>query len=246
MPLILYAQTVFGILFVIRTLQIFRTRALLSTSTVTKTGTLYVCASAWISFFYGKNGFFCSLLNLGCIFITLFALFLCERRQIDALKREVPLFLDRWILNLRLGLALPTAREAALRDHSESFQLLVHPIFATQNAYLTKRKHLLFQPAVLEELDRIQEEPHAALMRLEILRHVLRKTAEFRRKSGQATRQTHIQSLVMLVLTFALVAFTLHRYGWKRSADLICAAIVLSAIGVISMTLVSRKWKWKI
>ncbi|MGZ3722540.1 MAG: hypothetical protein ACXVA9_06400 [Bdellovibrionales bacterium] len=246
MSLILYAQLVFGILFVIRTLQIFRARALLSTITVTKTGTAFVFASMCTSFFGTQNLFSCSILISSCVFLTIAALFLLERREIDSLKSEVPLFLDRWILNLRLGSALPTARETALRDHSSGFQTLMRPVFTTQTAKNGRQNHLLLATSVMFELEHLQHEPHSALSRLENLRQLLRKSAEFRRKSGQATRQTAIQSSVMMILLFALMMFTLHRYGWKRSGDLILGSAVLSLIGVLVMYLLSRKTKWKI
>lgn len=246
MQLILYAQLVFGNLFVIRTLQIFRARALVSTSTVTKTGTAFVCASATLSFFYARNIFQYSGLITGCIFICLALLFVFEHREIAALKNEVPVFIDRWILNLRLGLALPTARDMALRDHSESFQTLLRPVFNTQSSVAPRRRHLLLNAAVLNELERLQLEPHSALSRLENLRFLLRKTTEFRRKSGQATRQTAIQSVVMMILLIALTFFTLHRYGWHRAGDLVLWALFLSAIGVITMYLMARKSKWKV
>ena len=246
MPLILYTQLVFGNLFVIRTLQIFRARALLSANAVTKIGTLFVCASGCVTFFCFRVPALCFLLNFAALLSTLGILLLCERQQIDALKSEVPLFLDRWSLNLRLGSALPTARDMALREHSEGFQLLVRPLFATHPRGPTRRRHLLFSAAVLGELERLHHEPHAALARLENLRQLLRKTSEFRRKSGQAVQQTAIQSVVMVVLLFALTLFTLHRYGWRRSGDLIIAAQFLSALGIVVMYFLARKTKWKI
>lgn len=246
MSLILYAQLVFGILFEIRTLQLFRARALINTPTVTKIGTIFVCTSLCISFFGAKHGFLASILLFGTVFFTTITLFVFERRQIDGLKSEVPVFLDRWILNLRLGHALPTARETALLAHSESFKTLLRPMFALQTNRAIRRGHLLFAPNVLDELERIQFEPHSALARLENLRQMFRKASEFRRKSGQATRQTYIQCVVMLVLLFALTLFTLHRYGWSRSFDLVLGAVSLSLLGVVAMYWLARKTKWKI
>jgi hypothetical protein len=244
--MILYAQMVFGILFVIRTLQIFRARALLSTPTVTKTGIAFVGACVIIGFFGTQNVFLCSFLITSCVFLMLIALFLLERRQIDSLKSEIPLFLDRWSLNLRLGSALPTARERALRDHSAGFQTLLRPVFSTQNVKSTRRHHALLSAAVMFELEFLQHEPHSALARLENLRQLLRKSAEFRRKSGQAVRQTTIQSAVMMIMLLALILFTLHRYGWRRCGDLIAGSVVLASLGVLLMHFLARKTKWKI
>ena len=243
MKLFLYLQLAFGFLFVIRTLQIFRARALISTSVVTKTGTGFVCACVMLSFFGARNPIWCSVSLFVCVFCFVSALFLLERRQIDSLKQDVPLFLDRWILNLRLGSALTSAREMALKDHSPAFQSLMRPVFATQQ---TRSHHALMHFSVLAELERLQLEPHSALARLENLRAYLRKSSEFRRKSGQATRQTAIQSGVMLILLLALMVFTLHRYGWRHSGDLVLEAGALSIFGVTVMYVLSRKTRWKI
>jgi hypothetical protein len=162
------------------------------------------------------------------------------------LKSEIPVFLDRWILNLRLGSAPRSARDRALREHSEGFQMLMRPVFDTQNTSPLPRGHLIAPKIMLQELDSIQREPHVALLRLENLRSLLRKTADFRRKSGQALLQTTIQSSVMMALLIALVLFTLHRYGWRKSGDLIMGSIMLSLIGVVMMYFLARKTKWKI
>jgi Flp pilus assembly protein TadB len=243
-PLILYAQLLFGILFVIRTLQIFRERALLSTSSVTKTGITFVCACVNCCFFCARMPFLCTGLTTGCVLLTPFTLILLEKREIFRLRSEIPLFLDRWILNLRLGSALSTAREAALREHSDSLRALLQPLFTAQSR--CGKGHVLLPKHTLDELERIQNEPHAALARLENLRRWLRKNSEFRRKSGQAVRQTAIQSATMVFLLFALIIFTVHRYGWRQSGDLILAALSLTMIGVLCMCLLARKSRWKI
>jgi hypothetical protein len=244
--LILYAQLVFGILFVIRTLQLFRARALLSTSVVTKAGTAFVFICLLIGFFGTQNVFLAAGLVDAGVFFAVIALFLLERREIDVLKSEIALFLDRWILNLRLGSALPTARESALRDHSNAFQTLMRPVFSAQSASSARDRHVLLSVPVMRELEKMQSEPHSAIARLENLRLLLRKSADFRRKSGQAVRQTAIQSAVMMFLLFALMLYTLHRYGWKQSGDLILISGGLASLGVISMYALARKTKWKI
>lgn len=246
MAVILYSQLMFGNLFVIRTLQIFQERALLNTTTLTKIGTTSACASALICFFCAHNAILASGLTVTAIFFAIACLFFCERRQIDAFKSEIAPFLDRWILNLRLGSALPSARESALLEQTDGFQNLLRPLFSARNTPPSKRQHLLFTAPVLSELERLQKEPHAALARLENLRSMLRHSSEFRRKSGQAVRQTQIQSSVMLLLLFALTFFTLYRYGWKRTSDIVLGAVGLSILGVVSMHYLARKSQWKI
>ena len=244
MPLILYAQLVIGILFVIRTIQVFRARALISDDQATKTGTSFVCANLLVSFFGASAPILCAGLLAGMIPFAVCAMFFLERRKISRLKGEIPAFLDCWILNLRLGFAVSAAREAALREQDESFQILLRPVFNAQTG--AKRRHILLSIPLAEEFENLAREPHSALSRLENLRAYLKTSAEFRRKSGQATRQATIQASVMTVLLFALMIFTVHRYGWRQSGDLILASIFLSMAGVLCMCWIARKGKWKI
>lgn len=245
MPLFLYVQLLIGNLFVIRTLQIFRARALLSASRVTKTGTSFVCAALLATFFAANSLTLSAGLITGVIFLLFATLFLMERREIAQLKADLPVFFDCWILNLRLGFALSAAREGALREQRERFQTLMRPVFTAGSAS-QRRKHLILSAVLLEEIEFLEREPHSALSRLENLRALLRKSAEFRRKSGQASRQAVIQAIVMVILLIALMGFTLRRYGWKESGDLIVCAGFLSVIGVSVMMWVARKSKWKI
>ena len=242
MFLIFFAQTLLGILFVIRTNQIFRARALISAQLAMKTGTIFVCLSLFATILCANSVVLASLATCANVFCSFATLFLFERRQIDALQAEIPWFLDRWILNLRLGAAPVGARDRALLEQSENFRALLQPIFSSSTL---RGRHSLLPDAVMGEIERAQLEPHTALIRLEALRDNLRKAAGFRRKSGQAVRQTHIQSIAMILLTLALAAFTLQRYGW-RVVDLTTTAIALSCLGAVGMHFVARKTRWKV
>lgn len=246
MNVIAFASSLLGILFVIRTLRIFRARALLTASFLTKAGTIFVFTPLACAFFAGDRlGLAISLALLNAIAAWI-ALFSCERREIGILREEVPYFLDRWILNLRLGSAPLIARERALEEHSERFCRLLRPIFSSGGLSAAKPHHPLLPTKYLLELERVLREPHAARARLENLRRNWRKSSEFRRKSGQATQQTRIQASLMLFMLLALVIFTLRRYGWARAGDLTVEAVLLSMLGMVTMFVLSRKRRWKI
>lgn len=244
MKLFFYAQLVFGIVFVIRTIQLFRTRALISGAQAAKTGTSFVCAIILTTFFCARAPILCSGLIACALCAEMCVLIFFERHRISILKEEIPTFLDSWILNLRLGISLSAAREAALRDQHEMFQTLLRPVFNAQSNM--RRRHVLLTTELVEEFENLSREPHSALARLENLRSYLKKSAEFRRKSGQATRQATIQATTMMFLLFALIIFTVHRYGWRQSVDLIVISLLLSQIGVALMWWIARKGKWKI
>lgn len=243
MAIIFFAQTLFGILSVMRTHQIFRARALLTTSFVTKSGTIFVSFALFSAILCVKSEIFALIAITANIFCSFATLIWCERREIDALKSEIPLFLDRWILNLRLGSAVSQARERALSEQTENFQTLLRPIFATATA---KTGHPIVEPALLHEFERIERESHSALSRIENLRRNLRKAADFRRKSGQAALQTRVQCLVMLVLQIALSVFTVRQFGWGKCGDLVFWSAALSFAGFGATQILARKTRWKV
>jgi len=242
--LIFFLCLMFGLLFVIRTMHVFRARNVIRANVVTKIGTVMLSALIWSSFCWHGNLFRALLIALTLIVSPLILFFILERKRIAEFKASVPIFLDRWILNLRLGNSVTSARDAALRDECEDLQALLRPVFANRASEPTE--HILLPQNVLKEFAQIAGSTHGALARLENLRDYVRKTSEFRRKSGQATRQTAIQSLVMMVLLFALGVFTVHRYGWTRTADLVTFSALISFIGVALMFYLARKTRWNL
>ncbi|MGE0527274.1 MAG: hypothetical protein AB7G93_22235 [Bdellovibrionales bacterium] len=242
--MIFFALLVFGTLFVMRTLRIFNNRTLIRETMLTKIGTLTLSLE-WISLFFTSHvpwiqGFTVVLVSITLVLV----LCTCERREIDAHKSRVPFFLDRWILNMRLGQSVNAARDAALKSESEAFIALVKPCFDTQRTRSLHTAHPLFSANAMRELEELAHSPHCALERLENLRRVWRKSADFRRRSGQSLHQAAIQSAVMLVLLFALSTFAVHRYGWVRVADLVLGSALLSFTGVWLMIRMARKTRW--
>lgn len=244
MALFLFLLSLFGLLSALRLSREFLGRALISKSLVTKTGTLTCTAVVLAVFFSAHNTFSAILCTILVPIAGSCALFTLERRQIDALKLQTPIFLDRWILNMRLGQSVSSAREAALRDSSERLRALLQPMFKADAQ--TPREHLFLPSKFLFELKNLALSPHSALARLENLREMMRKSDAFRRKSGQARRQTSIQAGVLLCLHLALAVFTVRRYGWQRHSDLIVMSFVLAGCGLVAMNALARKTKWKI
>ncbi len=242
--LILFLISMFGNLSALRLLRIFRSRALIPSNTLTKIGTAaFVMMN--ITIFFCARDFLIALLALSTtIGVIYFALWSFERRQIDGLKKEIPALLDRWILNMKLGNSLTAAREAALRESGDRANSLLQPLFLS--AQSSVRAHLILDAKIMNELLLLAQLPHSALQRLESLRQMMRKTEEFRRRSGQATRQTAIQSSVLLILLLGLAIFTVHRHGWHRNSDFVIISISLSLFGVFCMRKLARKTKWKV
>lgn len=244
MSLICFLQVTLGNLFVIRTVLVFRERGVLHQSIVTKTGTAAMAALAWTPLLSNHSPRFSTLAGAILAISPLLAFMLSEKRVLRELEGRFPVFVDRWILNLRLGNSAISARDVALREESEAFQALLRPLFQTRGD--NRPRHLFLPFSVVNELEQICTTTHSALARLENLRQLLRRSAEFRHKSGSAVRQTAIQAVIMLVLLLALVIYTVHRYTWTRVGDLVATSTLLSLTGVALMVRLSQKTRWKL
>lgn len=244
MAVILFANSMFGILSVLRTVGHFRAREVIAQKILTKIGT-GSCAMIIAALFLCAHNAISALISVAIIVIAQFIfLSLIERRKIENLKREVPGFLDRWILNMKLGNSLSAARAAALKELHAHARAVLEPLFV--NPSLDTSSHLILDEKVLPELLEISRSPHSALARLENVRVWMRKSDAFRRKSGQATRQTTIQASVLLILLIALAVFTVHQYGWRSNSDLVFISFTLSGLGIFTMRHFSVKRRWKI
>lgn len=240
MYFILFSILMFGHLFVIRMQRNSAERALISQNHLTKIGTAMTTCLILGAFFFSpawSSAFALSVLALYAMLLRCL-----ERRRLELYRRLIPNLLDAWILNLRLGLAESHARERALKEMDPGFAKLVrtglHSPLATSDSSF-------FHPIIAKELQIITQTPHFALQRLECLRSNLKRASDFRRRSGQATRQTRIQSISMIVLLIALSLVAIKRYGWSRVGDLVGYAAVLAFIGTFTIQLVARKTKWK-
>lgn len=240
----LFVISMFGNLSVLRFLRIFRSRALISANVLTKIGT-FAFTMMNLAIFFCANDMRTSLIVLVSANIAIFfALKWLERRQIDGLKNEIPEFIDRWILNMKLGSAVNTARDAALGDLDSRNRALLQPLFAASSDH--HQNHPILDAKVVHELLLSAQHSHSALSRLENLRQMMRKSEKFRRKSGQAVRQTAIQSSVLLILLVCLAIFTIQTRGWHENSDFIIISLLISVVGLAVMRRIARKTRWKI
>jgi hypothetical protein len=235
----LFSILLFGQLFVIRTQRSFGERGLISKDHLPKLGVV-ITASLIIGAFF-LSSLWASAFALSVLLFYRVSLHFLERRQCELFRALVPILIDAWILNLRLGIAESHARETALSRMDSGFAKLVRTSLHSPNL-LTDAS--VFEPLFIKELQNIAQTPHFALERLECLRANLKRTSDFRRKSGQATRQTRIQSLTMLILLLALSLVAIKRYGWSQVGDLVGLAVILASVGLAAIQLVARKTKW--
>jgi hypothetical protein len=241
MSLILFSQTIFGNLVAFRILRRFRHRALISTTSLTKIGTAFALSlSVTLLFFFREREPL--LFIIATLVVLQVALKLKERRNIERLAGHFPHFLDRWLLNLRMGFASSTARERALSSSEGQFRALVAPIFESRTA----EHHLFLSYRDVQELRSASLEPHSTVGRLENLRRCVARRAGFRRRSIQALKQATIQSAVLISLHTALCIFILTRGDARAHTDLIAGSSLLTACGVLILRLMARRIRWTI
>ena len=241
---IAFVLSLFEILFVLRMARVFRERAVLPQLTILTIVIATLGSSLGIRMWFGDDSTWVWAPTLALAALPLPLFVFLERKTIADFRLRLPIFLDRWLLNLRLGNSVVVARERALAEENSALRALLEPVFGTRGG--ERAGHLLLSPSLRREFETVSREPFSALARLENLRRGVRKTAEFRRKSGQALRQTRLQSGVMLVLVFAFSIYTIARYGWAKTGDLVSLAILLSLAGVVTMHFLSSKKKWKV
>jgi hypothetical protein len=243
MSLILFSQTMFGNVVAIRILRRFRHRSLISTTSLMKIGTAFASimssGASVLFFFREREPLMFIIMSLVVLQLTLK---FKERRKIECLHAQFAPFLDRWLLNLRTGHAAASARESALNSSSEQFRASLAPLFDAD----PRGGHLFLTRREVQELRSAQSEPHSTVGRLQNLRDGHRRTAAFRRKSGQALRQAAIQSAVLTLMHAALCIFVTARGDAASNFDLIFWSSLLTFSGVLTLRLMARRIRWTI
>ncbi|MGE4131240.1 MAG: hypothetical protein AB7F86_06355 [Bdellovibrionales bacterium] len=244
MFLILLAHSTFGFMFAIRIFRKFRGRNLISANRlacfVILSG-LFTTLGVWMC---KKSLFSISIVTLLSAAILLIGLRQIEAFEIRKLQSHVLPFLDSWILNLRIGMAAKSARDAALNEQPEFFQRLVRPLFEVTDRRLDR--HPFLPKALLREVHLLHQKPHHVVDRLFSLRQSLAAATTFRRKSGQALRQAHLQCGVLVLLHLGLVLFSVGRTGLLKNFDLILWSTALNFAGLAVLRLMARRTKWTI
>lgn len=229
----------------IRILRRYHSRSLIRAHVLAKIGTLALLWIAISGFIVASSPIFPLIAVLICVFLTTVALEWLERRQIDAFQRRFSYFLDRWAMNIKIGMSPASAKEQALAQESVHLHRILQPIFSASAVRMRADDHFMSNE-IANELRTIASASHLALSKLENLRRQQREASEFRRKSGQATLQARIQSVTMLALLFALQVLAVRKHGWNRVGDLVIISTILSLLGVFFIHHLAQKRKWSI
>jgi hypothetical protein len=247
MSFILTLNLIFGIMFVIRMSMLSTTDPLITCKSLTKIGTALICSQIFVAFMLFNH----QIVAIVCIHIASFAAFATistlRWRSKRALNEEYFNFIQDLVMNLKLGAAFRKASSDALESRSTLFRTVMQNLLRAQSIYIGhSRRHMFLTVRALEELRNAEQFPHTALKRLCALREEQTVLSDFRRRSGHATAQARIQSIILWVLLFALGFGVAIQFGWQRCYGHFAAALGLFVCGQLVFNRVIRKTKWNV
>jgi Flp pilus assembly protein TadB len=224
------------------------TRHLLTTEQMTKIGTIYVLTLACGVVFARESRVLLWVFAFFPQAFFLAAVFILHVSRTCAFRARFIEALSLVILKMKSGKSFRhafsetiTESDPYLREKLAEINDLV--VFSQQHA-LTQ--HTAFIRHLVCELRLADQAPHASLKRLQTFRDRLRGEDDFRRRSGQVLRQIRAQSLLMVGLYVAVMAFVIRQFGFRPHIRLISVSLLLFTLGISWIWLGGRRLKWKV
>lgn len=246
MSLNIFVSSMFGIVFVIRILGFFRHRNLISENFLTKIGTIFVLVQICLAIFNHSTPVLVFICHSFSVLALWLVLFLIERRQIDGLRQQMAPFLDRWLLNMKMGMSVTRAAENALLRSSIYFSRAMQAVFESNAPISPHFRHFFLEFSVLQTLISIYRSNSNAYTRLSLLRSDVRESENFRHKSGRAVIQTRTQAIVMLFLQIAISIYVARSYGFIKNSDFILGGGGLAVSSFWLMRIFAKRIRWNI
>ncbi|RYZ75511.1 MAG: hypothetical protein EOP05_07645 [Proteobacteria bacterium] len=243
-----FVVSIFGFAFAIRISDHFIERNLFDRSAMTKIGTAYLaCVIALSSFLpHSRTSLWLALFTPLLIFA--FSLSSSVSRRSLNFKRDVLSALSVVILKMKSGRSfrqslLETTSECSPHLRAKLTEIINVVAFSQQNKLVSRD---VFVRELVDEFMLIDQQPHASMRRLNVLRDKLRIEEDFRRRSGQVLSRLRAQSLVMCGLYLAVFMFMIWKFGWQRNVQALTISMLLFSIGVMWMWIGGRRLKWKV
>jgi hypothetical protein len=237
-----------GFAFAFRTFTHFIAQDLFDSAFMTKIGTAYFAAVLILIFFVPTSRF-----SLWCTLffpLVILAIWLSARvsRRSRIFQREALGVLSILILKMKSGRSFRQSLSEAVSECDRDVRVKLSEI-ASVVAFSQQGKAAQSDPFVrelIEEFRLIDQQPHASLRRLTVLREKIRVEDEFRRRSGQVLARLRAQSLIMCVLYLCVFIFMVLHFGWRANSRALGASIMCFGCGAVWMWLGGRRLKWKV
>ena len=245
--LIAFLILLVGTVSAIRMSHFFVVQKIILRSSMPKIGTLYFLAVIAVLIFSGR-----SLLHLwiGVFLPLLFFLAVVavlKARREARFREEIYHIMNRLILKMKSGKSLRHAMGDLLQEVDPFMRHKFGEIFDfVVFSQHQEKKPSAFVSAIIFELKKVDEEPHAAIRRLITYRDRLQIEAEFRRRSGQIVQQIRIQAILLSGLYLAVLLFVGREFGFRKNLSEIGISLLLFFIGLAWIVFGGRKMRWKV
>ena len=251
--IIVFIATAFGCAFAFRICALALERKVSSRATLIRIGTVGALLSALTIATFARTRTQAWMLAVAPA-LALLAHFAIERaRRESRFRSELYGFLNACILRMKSGEAFRPALDGAIEDADPRARPRLRElrdvvVFSQQSPECGAVRAKVFGRTLAlaaRELALADRDSHSATRRCSALRDRVRLEDEFRRKSGQASRQARAQSLVLAGLYLATFAFVGHHFGIAKNLRLLGASALLFATGLFWTQTTGRKLKWK-
>lgn len=219
-----------------------------SKSEMTKIGTAYLALVFTFLFFLPRSHFaFWFSVSMPLLFAAGAALLFVQRRS-RKFRESFCETLSVLAMKMKSGRSFrhalgETCAESDPKWRAKLSEIANAVVFSQQ---LRRGSRNPFIDEVVEELARIDQNPHASLKRLAVFRQKLRIEEDFRRRSGQVLARTRAQSLVMTVLYAVMFVFMVFKFGWDSNAPTLMTSALLFLVGSVWIYFSGRKIRWKV
>jgi len=238
----------FGFMFGARMLEHLIESELYSRSEMTKIGTAYLAVVIFLAVFLPRTHFATWI----AIFLPMLVLFV----GITALvKHRTVRFRDSFVEALAIvSLKMKTGRsfrqaysevcvESPPKIRAKLTEMGSYVVFSQQKRPVIGNQ---FVSEVIQEMIRVDQQPHAASKRIAVFREKLRIEDDFRRRSGQVLSRIRAQSMIMTGLYLALAAFIAWKFGYPTNQRIFFISGSFFITGTIWMWRGGRTMKWKV
>jgi hypothetical protein len=226
-------------------LQFYRDRVF-APQTLTKIGTAYLIAMIFVVVVIPMPQMLAAVTCLQMLFHLIAPV--VARLRSDSFKQSALRVIDEMVICMKTGQSFRHAFDEAKKSCDAFTQQKLAEVMSLVAFSQQKQIPAMSQFAkfLVEEFTQVDQRPHRAIQRLEVLRARLKMEREFRRRSGDATRQVQCQALVLLILYIVLFIAVIRHVHFSEYLPLFGSSIALMLAGYLLMWWLIRSFRWKV
>lgn len=243
-----FISTSFGFMFAARISEALIERNLFARAELTKIGTGYLLVVIFLAIFLPRTHFSIWIAVFAPLVALAVALFALLKQRSRRFRENFVEVLALIALKMKSGRSFRQSYSEVSAECSPEIRAKLAEIgsvvvFSQQKKILASDR---FITDVIDELTRIDQQPHAAARRLANFREKLRIEDDFRRRAGLVVARIRAQSLIMTGLYVALLTFIAWHFGWRRYLSLYAGSALSFTLGTIWIWMGGRKLEWKV